>query len=83
MAIAAYVASWTFWFWAFTGGEFQYYFRYLRWAWTGPGEIVAFIQLFTLGTMLAVGFTLYVNRAHLPPGDKSNSNRHGVAFVLG
>jgi len=53
-----YCAAWTISFMFFVGLDFQYYFEYLALAWTGPGEIPAFIQwgalTITLMTIVSV-----------------------------
>jgi hypothetical protein len=50
---AFYGIAWTAAYLFFVGGDFQFYFEYLRLAWTGPGEIPAFIQASALaGTVV-------------------------------
>jgi hypothetical protein len=45
--ILVYIATWTILF-AIGGIEFRYYLWYLYLAWTGPGEIPAILQIYTI-----------------------------------
>jgi hypothetical protein len=62
-----YLAAWTVSYIIFVGIDFQHYFEYLSLAWTGPGEIPAFIQMTSIVLTLfsaacLVGWKIVVKR---------------------
>ena len=46
--IATYLFSWTVSYLYIVGFDLQYFFRYLYYAWTGPGEMAVFTQIYAL-----------------------------------
>ena len=61
-AIGGYAVGWTLIYTLQMHGDFQYFFTYLYLAWTGPGEIPAFIQVGAIGVALVAPFCLWVWR---------------------
>jgi len=52
LLVALYVAAWTLAYAAIMEGDFQYYFEYLKLAWSAPGELPALIQIYSVSVAL-------------------------------
>jgi hypothetical protein len=62
IAIPVYGVSWTVCYSIFMGFNYKYFFKYLYLAWTGPGPIPSFIQIFSIGLTLLVCFIVWRKR---------------------
>ena len=58
-ASLVYIAAWTVFYMLLMGVDFSYYFIYLYYAWTGPGEIPGLVQFFSLATTL-IGVAVFL-----------------------
>ena len=56
LLLIIYAGAWTASYIFFVGLDFRYFFQYLRFAWTGPGELAAFVQALAL-ILTAICFT--------------------------
>jgi hypothetical protein len=61
-AIVAYFLSWSIAYLVLVGWDLEYYWQYLRLAWTNPGELPAFLQIFAIGATLVVCILVFVLR---------------------
>lgn len=61
-ALIAYFLSWSIAYVVLVGWDFEYYWQYLRLAWTNPGELPAFLQIFAIVTTLVVCILVFVFR---------------------
>jgi hypothetical protein len=58
---ATYLVIWSVTFTIVTGADFAYYLRYLKWSWTGGGELPAFIHgVAFVSALVAMGITTWV-----------------------
>jgi hypothetical protein len=57
-----YIVSWTFVYAVMMNFDFKYFFDYLWASWTGPGEIPALIQVYSIGITIIFIFGLAVWR---------------------
>ncbi len=63
IGISVYLATWTVAYVGILGGDFHYYFEYLKLSWTSPGEIPALIQWIAIAvTALVLGIMLLWRR---------------------
>jgi hypothetical protein len=62
VTVVTYFVAWTVWFIAIMGTDFQYYFPYMRLAWSSPGEIPFFIQAFSVSSAIFLIGAYYVCR---------------------
>ena len=61
-AIFAYFLSWSIVYIVLVGWDLKYYWQYLRLAWTNPGELPAFLQIYAIGATLVVCILVFVLR---------------------
>jgi SNF family Na+-dependent transporter len=61
-AIVAYFLSWSIAYVVLVGWDLEYYWQYLRLAWTNPGELPAFLQIFAIVATLVVCILVFVFR---------------------
>jgi SNF family Na+-dependent transporter len=59
-AIVAYFLSWSLAYVVLVGWDLKYYWQYLRLAWTNPGELPAFLQIFAIVATLIVCILVFV-----------------------
>ncbi len=57
--VPIYAFCWTFFYLIFVGWHFEYFFYYLRLAWTSPGEIPTFIQIFSIGLTILISYLVF------------------------
>jgi hypothetical protein len=65
LAVPIYAFNWTICYMVFVGWNFRYFFKYLYLAWTSPGEIPSFIQIFSIGLTLLMCFLVFLKRKRL------------------
>lgn len=61
-AIVAYFLSWSIAYVVLVGWDLEYYWQYLRLAWTSPGELPAFLQIIAIVATLVVCILVFVFR---------------------
>jgi hypothetical protein len=59
-AIVAYFLSWSVAYVVLVGWDLEYYWQYLRLAWTNPGELPAFLQIVAIVATLVVSILVFV-----------------------
>ena len=59
-AIVAYFLSWSIAYVVLVGWNLECYWQYLRLAWTNPGELPAFSQMFAIIATLVVCILVFV-----------------------
>jgi hypothetical protein len=61
-AIVAYFLSWSIAYVVLIGWDLEYYWQYLRLAWTSPGELPAFLQIIAIVATLVISVLVFVRR---------------------
>jgi cyanate permease len=59
-AIVAYFLSWSVAYVVLVGWDPEYYWQYLRLAWTNPGELPAFLQIVAIVATFVVSVLVFV-----------------------
>ena len=61
-AMVTYFLSWSIAYVVLVGWDLEYYWQYLRLAWTNPGELPAFLQAIAIVATLVVCILVFVLR---------------------
>ena len=61
-ALVAYSLSWSIAYVVLVGWDLEYYWEYLRLAWTNPGELPAFLQAIAIVATLVACILVFVLR---------------------
>jgi hypothetical protein len=59
-AVVAYFLSWSIAYVVLVGWSLEYYWQYLRLAWTNPGELPAFLQIVAIVATLVICILVFV-----------------------